>query len=74
MSGARRRLRNFLSVACLFFTLVFDVGHFLFLCLRPSPALEAKILLLRKRLVLYQERHVTAVGQAKGSGNGPGAS
>jgi transposase InsO family protein len=37
---------------------VCDVGRFLLLCLRPSPALAAEILFLRKQLVLYQERHV----------------
>jgi hypothetical protein len=30
-----------------------------FLCLRPSPALAAENLFLRKQLALYQERHTT---------------
>jgi hypothetical protein len=36
-----------------------DVGRFLFLCLRPSPALAAENLFLRKQLALYQERRAT---------------
>jgi transposase InsO family protein len=35
-----------------------DVGRFLFLCLRPSPALVAENLFLRKQLALYQERQI----------------
>jgi len=35
-----------------------DTGRFLFLCLRPSPALAAENLFLRKQLALYQERHI----------------
>jgi transposase InsO family protein len=34
-----------------------DAGRFLLLCLRPSPALAAENLFLRKQLTLYQERH-----------------
>jgi putative transposase len=34
-----------------------DAGRFLCLCLRPSPALAAENLFLRKQLALYQERH-----------------
>jgi transposase InsO family protein len=34
-----------------------DAGRFLLLCLRPSPALAAENLCLRKQLALYQERH-----------------
>jgi transposase InsO family protein len=36
-----------------------DAGRFLFLCLRPSPALAAENLFLRKQLALYQERRAT---------------
>jgi transposase InsO family protein len=36
-----------------------DVGRFLFLCLRPSPALAAENLFLRKQLALYQEHRAT---------------
>jgi putative transposase len=35
-----------------------DGMRFLFLCLRPSSALAAETLFLRKQLALYQERHV----------------
>jgi transposase InsO family protein len=35
-----------------------DAGRFLVLCLRPSPALAAENLFLRKQLALYQERQV----------------
>jgi transposase InsO family protein len=59
MTCCSRWLRSLLSCACLFFTLVCDVGRFLCLCLHPSPTLAAEILFLRKQLVLYQERHVT---------------
>jgi putative transposase len=59
MSCCTRWLRSLLSCACQLFTLVCDVARFLFLCLRPSPALAAEILFLRKQLALYQERHVT---------------
>ena len=58
MTRCTRWLRSLLSCACLLFTLVWDVGRFLFLCLRPSPTLAAEILFLRKQLALYQERHV----------------
>jgi putative transposase len=43
--------------ACLLLTLMCDAGRFLLLCLRPSPALAAENLCLRKQLALYQERH-----------------
>ena len=53
-----RLLRNLMQFALPLLTLVCDAGRFLLLCLHPSPALAAEILLLRKQLVLYQERHV----------------
>lgn len=40
------------------FTLGVDALYFSFLCLRPSPALAAENLFLRKQLTLYQERNV----------------
>jgi putative transposase len=52
-----RWLRSRLSFACLLFTLMCDAVRFLLLCLRPSPALAAENLFLRKQLTLYQERH-----------------
>jgi hypothetical protein len=39
-------------------TLLGDGMRFLLLCLRPSPALAAENLFLRKQLALYQERHI----------------
>jgi putative transposase len=53
-----RLLRNLMQFALPLLTLVCDAGRFLLLCLRPSPALAAEILFLRKQLALYQERHV----------------
>ena len=38
--------------------LLMDVSRFVGLCLRPSPALAAENLFLRKQLALYQERQV----------------
>jgi putative transposase len=58
MTRCTRWPRSLLSCACLLFSLVCDVGRFLFLCLHPSPTLAAEILFLRKQLALYQERHV----------------
>jgi putative transposase len=58
MTRCTRWLHSLLSFACLLFTLGYDVGRFLLLCLRPSPALAAENLYLRKQLTLYQERHV----------------
>jgi hypothetical protein len=39
-------------------TLLDDGMHFLFHCLRPSPALAAENLFLRKQLALDQERQI----------------
>ena len=58
MIRCTRRLRNLMQFALPLLTLVCDAGRFLLLCLRPSPALAAEILFLRKQLALYQERHV----------------
>ena len=51
-------LRFLIRLACTLFTLLVDAVRFLHLCLRPSPALAAENLFLRKQLALYQERHV----------------
>ena len=59
MIRCTRWLRSRLSFACLLFTLMCDAVRFLFLCLRPSPALAAENLFLRKQLTLYQERQTT---------------
>jgi hypothetical protein len=47
-------------LASTLFTHLLDVSRFLCLCLRPSPALAAENLFLRKQLALYQEHHVTS--------------
>jgi putative transposase len=52
------RLRFLIWLACTLLTLLVDVVRFLHLCLRPSPAVAAENLFLRKQLALYQERHV----------------
>jgi hypothetical protein len=66
MTRCTRWLRNLLSFACLLFTLICDAGHFLLLCLRPSPALAAENLFLRKQLALYQERQTKPRRATKG--------
>jgi transposase InsO family protein len=57
MTRCIRLFRNLMRFACLLLTLMLDAGRFLLLCLRPSPALAAENLFLRKQLMLYQERH-----------------
>jgi putative transposase len=52
-------IRPVIPLACTLFSLLHDVSRFLGLCLRPSPALAAENLFLRKQLALYQEHHVT---------------
>src|SRR2546430_585461 len=52
-------IRPVIPLACTLFSLLHDVSRFLCLCLRPSPALAAENLFLRKQLALYQEHHVT---------------
>jgi hypothetical protein len=49
-------LRHVVSLACTLLMLLMDAWRFLRLCLRPSPALAAENLFLRKQLALYQER------------------
>jgi putative transposase len=51
-------LRFLIRLACTLLTLLVDGVRFLRLCLRPSPALAAENLFLRRQLALYQERHV----------------
>jgi putative transposase len=52
------RHRTFMPLVYLLLSLLCDGLRFLCLCLRPSPALAAENLFLRKQLALYQERHV----------------
>src|SRR5215831_17978201 len=58
MTRFMHRLRTLMPLVCLLLPLLCDGLRFLFLCLRPSPALAAENLFLRKQLALYQERHV----------------
>jgi putative transposase len=52
-------LRNLIPLARTLLMCLMDAWRFLLLCLRPSPALAAENLFLRKQLALYQERQVT---------------
>jgi hypothetical protein len=58
MKRFTRLLRLLIRLACTLLILLVDAVRFLLLCLRPSPALAAENLFLRKQLALYQERHV----------------
>src|SRR6266700_8329760 len=51
-------LHRLSRLTCTLLTLLADAARFLLLCLRPSAALVAENLFLRKQLALYQERHV----------------
>ena len=50
--------RHVRQLASMLISLSVDAVCYLGLCLRPSPALAAENLFLRKQLALYQERHV----------------
>ncbi len=58
MTRWTRLLHNLMRFACPLLTLVGDGGRFLLFCLRPSPALAAENMFLRKQLALYQERSI----------------
>jgi putative transposase len=58
MTRFTHRLRTLMPLTGMLLTLLCDGLRFLFLCLRPSPALAAENLFLRKQLALCQERHV----------------
>jgi putative transposase len=51
-------LYNLIPFACTLLIVLMDAWRFLLLCLRPSPALVAENLFLRKQLALCQERQV----------------
>jgi putative transposase len=51
--------RTLMPLICVLLTLLCDGIRFLCLCLRPSPALAAENLFLRRQLALCQEHHVT---------------
>lgn len=59
MTRCPRRCRTLMRFAGFLLTLMSDTGRCLLLCLRPSPALAAENLCLRKHPALYQERHTT---------------
>ena len=50
--------RHIREPVAMLFALIADVVRYLGLCLRPSPALAAENLFLRKQLALYQARQV----------------
>jgi putative transposase len=56
MRNVSVRLRHICQLATMLLSLITDVVCYLGLCLRPSPALAAENLFLRKQLALYQER------------------
>jgi hypothetical protein len=56
MQNISVRLRHLCQLATMLLSLIIDAVRYLGLCLRPSPALAAENLFLRKPLVLYQER------------------
>ena len=58
MSHCSRLLHHLLQLLSTLLPLLVDAGRFLRLYLRPSAALAAETLFLRKQLALYQERHV----------------
>jgi putative transposase len=58
MTRCPNLLRNVVPLVCTLLMLLIDAWHFLRLCLRPSPALAAENLFLRKQLALYQERQI----------------
>jgi len=58
MLNVTGRFRHLNQLASMMLTLLVDTCHFLVLCLRPTPALAAEILYLRKQLALYAERQV----------------
>jgi hypothetical protein len=56
MQNVSVRLRHLCQLARVLLSLIIDAECDLGLCLRPSPALAAENLFLRKQLTLYQER------------------
>jgi putative transposase len=58
MTRVMHRLHTLMLPMGMLLTLLGDGMRFLFLCLRPSPALAAENLFLRKQLALYQERQM----------------
>src|SRR5437870_7690502 len=59
MLSVPRLLHHLTQLVCILLALWGDTVRFLLLCLRPSAALVAENLFLRKQLALYQERYIT---------------
>ena len=62
VTGEPSLLHHVVPLACTLLMLLMDAWRFLRLCLRPSPALTAENLFLRKQLALYQERQTKPRG------------
>jgi putative transposase len=58
MLSLTRLLHHFVQVVWTLLALLGNTACFWLLCLRPSVALAAENLFLRKQLALYQERHI----------------
>jgi putative transposase len=58
MRNISDKFRHLCQLASMLLSLIVDAVCYLGLCLRPSPALAAENLFLRKQLALYQERQV----------------
>ena len=58
MLSIPRQFHHFVQVVWTLLALVGNTVRFGLLCLRPSAALAAENLFLRKQLALYQERHI----------------
>jgi len=58
MSRLSRLICHRFHMVFMLLKLVVDATHFLRVCLRPSAALAAEYLFLRKQLALYQAHHV----------------
>jgi putative transposase len=58
MLNISRLLHHLVQMVWTLLALLGNTAHFGLLCLRPSAALTAENLFLRKQLALYQERHV----------------
>src|ERR671924_557134 len=58
MMSLPRLLHHFVQLVWTLLALLGNTACFWLLCLRPSVALAAENLFLRKQLALYQERHI----------------
>ncbi len=58
MTTRPRLLHRLTQLMCMLLLLLVDALRYVRLCLRPSTALAAENLFLRKQLALYQEHNV----------------